>query len=122
MTPVAQTLFHDYEAVGGIYRFGRGWAAYIDDGKPTPAPSFSKAEEARAWVERWGMLPLCPACIGSIGGAHGGPDAPYRRVLPVEPCGAADCQGAPLRCPDSGLTIEEESWGPEGDSDEGEDA
>ncbi len=38
---------------------------------------------------------LCPACIGSIGGAHGGPDAPYRPASEGEPCGAADCQGAP---------------------------
>lgn len=41
------------------------------------------------------ILALCPACIGSIGGAHGGPDAPYRPALEGEPCGAADCQGAP---------------------------
>lgn len=41
------------------------------------------------------LLALCPACIGSIGGAHGGPDAPYRPALEGEPCGAADCQGAP---------------------------
>ena len=40
------------------------------------------------------LLGLCPACIGSIGGAHGGPDAPYRPALAGEPCGAADCQGA----------------------------
>ncbi len=41
------------------------------------------------------LLPLCGPCIGSIGGAHGGPDAPYRPALEGEPCGAADCQGAP---------------------------
>ena len=40
-------------------------------------------------------IPLCPACIGAIGGACGGPDAPYRPALKGEACGAADCQGAP---------------------------
>ena len=63
-------------------------------------------------------IPLCPECIGAIGGACGGPDAPYRPALKGEACGSADCQGAPHRCPDSGLTTEEESWGPEGDDEE----
>lgn len=36
------------------------------------------------------LLPLCPTCLASIGGAHGGPDAEVRPCRPGEPCGAAD--------------------------------
>ena len=36
-------------------------------------------------------LPLCMSCADAIGGAFGGPDAPYRDALQGEACGAADC-------------------------------
>ena len=70
------------------------------------------AREASEWAHWIGCarpptLALCPACIGSIGGAHGGPDAPYREAKPGEPCGAADCQGAPGEAEDPALDIEE---------------
>lgn len=35
-------------------------------------------------------LPLCPACLGVIGGACGGPDVAFRAARVGEPCGAAD--------------------------------
>ena len=38
-------------------------------------------------------LPLCPACVAGIGGAHAGPDAEWRECAPGESCGAADCAG-----------------------------
>lgn len=36
-------------------------------------------------------IPLCMSCADAIGGAFGGPDAPYRDALQGEACGAADC-------------------------------
>ncbi len=87
------TLHRDYAPVGRVYRSGKGWTADVD-GIPD-SPTFPILAEAQRWVEDRCPLPLCPACIGSIGGAHGGPDAPYRQAKPGEPCGAADCQGAP---------------------------
>lgn len=39
-------------------------------------------------------LPLCPACCAAIGGAWGGPDAPWRPALPAERCAAQDHGGA----------------------------
>ena len=42
----------------------------------------------RSW---WAcVIPLCPECIGVIGGAYGGPDAEYRPCEAGEACGAAD--------------------------------
>ena len=40
-----------------------------------------------------GTLPLCPACVAGIGGAHAGPDAEWRECAPGESCGAVDCAG-----------------------------
>lgn len=37
-------------------------------------------------------LPLCPACVATIGGACAGPDVPWRAARAHEPCGAADCE------------------------------
>lgn len=41
-------------------------------------------------------IALCAACFHSIGGAHGGPDAPYRLKDEAEFCQAADCISRPL--------------------------
>lgn len=41
--------------------------------------------------DRHGALALCASCAGSIGGAHGGPDAPWRVARGGEACRAADC-------------------------------
>ena len=38
-------------------------------------------------------VPLCPLCLGKIGGATGAPDFPYRAAEDFERCGAADCDG-----------------------------
>jgi len=40
-------------------------------------------------------LPLCPACVATIGGACAGPDVPWRAARAHEPCGAADCAREP---------------------------
>lgn len=37
-------------------------------------------------------VPLCPACLGKIGGAAGAPDFPYRAAEDFERCGAGDCE------------------------------
>lgn len=49
---------------------------------------------AASWMLRLTSMPLCPACVAGIGGAHAGPDAPWRPALAGEPCGAADHDGA----------------------------
>ena len=42
-------------------------------------------------------IPLCPECVGCIGGACAGPDVPWRPARDGEPCAAAECQE---ECPD----------------------
>ena len=58
------------------------------------AREYADDSGALAWHEEgYPAIPLCPACVAGIGGAHAGPDAEWRECAPGESCGAADCAG-----------------------------
>jgi len=53
-------------------------------------------------------ITLCPDCIDLIGGACAGPDVPWRRAAPHEPCEAADCVRREARLVVANVEIAEE--------------
>lgn len=50
----------------------------------------------RAWPGLASPFPVCQGCADGIGGAAGGPDAPWRLAEPGETCQAEDCESAAL--------------------------